>query len=107
MRQNPPYYDNFLELSCSEDDGTINIEGATCRCPAGETQSCVHIHSWLLPSLAEVTQTACTSQVYLRCRPCGKSSKAQLSADLDFDLANSAGYQPYCGDGIAKTWNTE
>ena len=96
MRQNPPYYDNFLKLSRSVDDGTITIQGANCRCPAGETQSCVHIAGLLL-TLAEVTQTACTSQVCLWSRPHGKSSKAQLSADLDFGLASSTGYQPYCG----------
>ena len=94
MRQNPPYYDNFLKLSRSVNDGTIIIQGANCRCSAGETQSCVRIAGLLL-TLAEVTQTACTSQVCLWSRPRGKSSKAQLSADLD--LASSTGYQPYCG----------
>ena len=51
----------------------------------------------LLLTLAKVTQTACTSQVCLWCRPRGKSSKGQLSADVDVDLASSTGYQPYCG----------
>ena len=36
------------------------IDGGNCRCPAGETQSCVHI-SALLFTLAEVTPIACTS----------------------------------------------
>ena len=96
MRQNPPYYDNFLKLSRSVDDGTITIQGANCTCPTGETQSCVH-KAGLLLTLAKVTQTACTSQVCLCCRPRGKSRKGQLSADLNFSQASSTGYQPYCG----------
>ena len=103
MRQNPPYYDNFLKLSRSVDDGPITIQGANCRCSAGETQSCVHINGLLL-ALAEVAQTACTSQVCLWSRPRGKSSKVQLSADLDFGLASSTGYQPYCG-AVLMLWH--
>ena len=96
MRRNPPYYHNFLKLSRSEGNGTIDIEGANCRCPAGETQSCVHIAGLLL-TLAEITQTACTSQVCLWSKPCGKPTEAQLSAELDFGMASTTGYQPYSG----------
>ena len=96
MRQNPPYYENFLKLRVGKD--TTEIDGANCRCPAGETQSCVHIAGLLL-TLAEVTQTACTSQVCVWSRP-AKSSKAQFSTELDFGLASSTGYKPYTGEKL-------
>ena len=60
VQQNLSYCDNFLKLTRSEDDGTIIIEGANCRWPAGETQRCVHVAGLLL-TLTEVTQTACTN----------------------------------------------
>ena len=75
------------------------IKGANCRCPAGETtQSCVHVHvAGLLVTLAEVTQTACTSQVCVWSRPSGKAGTPQLSTELHFGHASSNGYQPYRG----------
>ena len=92
MRQNPSHYENFLKLSRTE-KGTIDKEGAHCRCPARETQSCIHVVGLLL-TLAEVTQTACTSQVCVWSRPSGKAAKAQLSTELDFGHAR---YQTYRG----------
>ena len=72
---------------------TTEIDGANCRCPTGETQSCVHIAGLLL-TLADVTQTACTSQVCIWSR-LAMSSKAQFLTELDFRLASSTGYKPY------------
>lgn len=42
------YYDNFLKLRCFKENDIIDIEEANCRCPAGETQSSVHVAGLLL-----------------------------------------------------------
>ena len=90
MRKNPPFYHLFAVLNHSKVP-----TGGNCSCPAGASQSCVHI-SALLFTLAEVTQTACTS---IRCawsRP-STGSKATFAKELDFGVASMKGYFPYNG----------
>ena len=66
MHTNPPFYKYFVRISNPlQNGGSVvlpgcRIDGGNCGCPAGETQSCVHI-SALLFTLAEVTPIACTS----------------------------------------------
>ena len=48
MKRQPPHYECFIQLAevmaCNEDESTkLEIEGANCHCPAGETQSCLHV----------------------------------------------------------------
>ena len=85
MRKTPPFYPLFVVL----DHRKVPVSG-NCFCAAGASQSCVHIAA--LPfTLAEVTQTACTS---IRCawsRP-STGSKATFAKELDFGLASSEGY---------------
>ena len=57
MRKIPPFYSLFVVLN----DGTP--KSANCKCPAGESQTCVHIAA-LLITLSEITPQACTS---MRC----------------------------------------
>ena len=66
------------------------IDGGNCRCPAGETQSCVHI-SALLFTLAEVTPIACTSLPCAWSRP-SRGGMAMTAVELDFGKASTEGY---------------
>ena len=66
------------------------IDGGNCRCPAGETQSCVHI-SALLSTLAEVTPIACTSLPCAWSRP-SRGGMAMTAVELDFGKASTEGY---------------
>ena len=100
MKRQPPHYECFIQvaevMACNEDESTkLEIEGANCHCPAGETQSCVHIAALLL-TLAEITPKAGTSKPCAWSRPSWQA-KAQTSAALDFGHATSEGYKPYTG----------
>jgi len=55
MCQVPSFYSMFIKL-----DSSSTLIGGNCKCPAGESQSCVHIAA-LLITLSEVTPQACTS----------------------------------------------
>ena len=61
--------------------------GGNFDCPAGETQSCVHI-SALLFTLSEVTSKACTSMACIWSRPTSEG-KAMLATNLE---ATDEGY---------------
>ena len=90
MRKTPPFYPLFVVL----DNQTFPV-GGNCFCAAGASQSCVHIAA-LLFTLAEVTQTACTSIKCAWSRP-ATGSKATFSRELDFGVASQEGYFPYNG----------
>ena len=64
-------------------------------CPGGKSGSCVHVAALLL-TLAEVTQTTCTSL------PCAWSHTwpATANAQLDFGKALIDGYKPYTGGHV-------
>ena len=96
MRTNPPFYKCFVRISNSlQNGGSVvlpgcRIDGGNCRCPAGETQSCVHI-SALLFTLAEVTPIACTSLPCAWSRP-SRRGMAMTAVELDFGKASTEGY---------------
>ena len=91
MRKIPPFYSLFVVLN----DGTP--KSANCKCPAGESQTCVHIAA-LLITLSEITPQACTSMRCAWSRP-SQGGKASPVADLDFGQASTSGYVPYDGPG--------
>ena len=98
MRKNPPYYALFVVIT----DGTPSA--ANCKCPAGESQTCVHVAA-LLIMLSEITPQACTSVRCAWSRP--SQGKASFIADLDFGKASSDGYASYDGpvqpiDGLVE-----
>jgi len=70
-------------------------QSANCKCPAGETQTCVHIAA-LLIALSEITPQACTSMRCAWSRP-SQGGKASLATDLDFEKASMDGYVAYYG----------
>ena len=81
MKRQPPYYNCFVQLKITghPEHDSVHIKGANCQCPAGETQSCVHIAGLLL-TLAEVTPTAGTRKpcAYQRSKlsvPCRGNTK--------------------------------
>ena len=76
--------------------GEYHIEGCNCMCPAGNSQSCVHMAALHL-NLAEITQTACTSLPCARSRPSSIGDKAMLAAELHFGQASIEGYTEYTG----------
>ena len=78
MRKTLPFYPLFVVL----DNQTLPA-GGNCFCAAGASQSCVHIAA-LLFTLAEVTQTACTSIKCAWSRP-ATGSKATFSRELDLE----------------------
>ena len=91
MRQVPSFYLMFIKLdSCS------TLIGGNCQCPAGESQSCVHIAA-LLITLSEVTPQACTSMRCAWSRPTTQGGKACLATTLDFGKSSSKGYFAYDG----------
>ena len=61
----------------------FTVEGATCYCAAGETQSCVHVTA-LLFTLAEVSPAACTSLSCAWSRPSAVGGTVAQSSTLDF-----------------------
>lgn len=91
MRKTPPFYFLFVMV----DILTKVPKGGNCFCAAGASQSCVHIAA-LLFTLAEVTQTACTSVRCAWSRP-SVGSKASFARELDFGMASLEGYLPYNG----------
>ena len=84
MHQHPPFYQCFVVFDSQE------IRSGNCRCPAGETQSCVHLSALLL-TLIEVSQTSCTSlpRAWLRPRSMGTSIAA---TELNFGRVSIEGY---------------
>ena len=90
MRQVPQHYSLFIKLVSS---GTLI--GGNCECPAGESQSCVHIAA-LLITLSEITPQACTSMRCAWSRP-AQGGKACLATTMDFGKSSSDGYFPYDG----------
>ena len=91
MRKVPQFYSLFIKLDSSS--GTLI--GGNCECPAGESQSCVHVAA-LLITLLEVTPQACTSMRCAWSRP-AQGGKACLAATLDFGRSSSSGYFAYDG----------
>ena len=89
MRQVPPFYTLFVILT----DGTPT--SGNCKCPAGESQTCVHIAA-LLIMLSEISPQACTSVRCAWSKP-SQGGKASLVANLDFGKASSEGYTAYNG----------
>jgi len=90
MRKVPPSYDLFVKLN-----STGTPVAGNCRCPAGSTQSCVHVAA-LLIMLSEITPQACTSVRCAWSRP-SQGGKPSFSADLDFGKSSSTGYFAYTG----------
>ena len=90
MRQVPSYYYLFIKFNA-----TGSPLAGNCKCPAGSTQSCVHIAA-LLIMLSEITPQACTSVRCAWSRP-SQGGKPCFSADLDFGKSSSTGYFPYTG----------
>ena len=81
--KNPQFYHCFV-VFVSHD-----IRSANCQCPAGETQSCVHVSALLL-TLARVTQTSCTSlPAWSRPKVMGRYT---IARDLNFGRASVEGY---------------
>ena len=96
MRKNPPFYTVFTTFTTVNNAGDIlSIERGKFMCPAGESQSCVHMAALLL-TLAEVTPTACTSLPCAWSRPSSRGL-AMLSQELDFGRASVDGYFKYTG----------
>ena len=93
MHQVPPFYALFIKLDIS---GTPILPiGGNCKCPAGESQSCVHIAT-LLITLSEVTHQSCTSMQCAWSRP-AQGGKACLATTLDFGKSSVNGYFAYDG----------
>ena len=101
MRMNPPFYKCFVRISNPlQNGGSVVLPGCRiderkCCCPAGETQSCVHI-SALLFSLAEVIPRACTSLPCASSRS-SKRGMALTAVELDFRKASTEGYMTPVG----------
>ena len=93
MRQVPPFYSLFIKLDTSSTN--ILPIGGNCKCPAGESQSCVHIAA-LLITLSEVTPQSCTSMQCAWSRP-AQGGKACLATTLDFGKSSVNGYFAYDG----------
>ena len=85
----------FYSLSIKLDNKSTPI-GGNCKCPAGESQSCVHIAA-LLITLSEVTPQACTSMKCAWSRPATQGGKACLATSLDFEKSPLNGYFAYDG----------
>jgi len=90
MRQTPSCYFLFIKLNA-----TGTPVAGNCKCPAGSTQSCVHIAA-LLITLSEITPQACTSVRCAWSRP-SQGGKPSFSVDLDFGKSSTTGYFPYTG----------
>lgn len=72
MRKDPVFYSLFVVIN----DG--NPTAANCKCPAGETQTCVHVAA-LLITLSEVTPNSCTSMRCAWSRPTHRVENNPLS----------------------------
>ena len=89
MQKDPPFYSLFIKLESGKP-----VAG-NCKCPAGETQTCVHIAA-LLITLSEATPQACTSMRCAWSRP-AQGGKPSLATDLDFGRSSLDGYVAYTG----------
>ena len=89
MRKDPPFYSLLIKLQ----DGTPTA--GNCKCPAGETQSCVHVAA-LLITLTEITPQACTSVRCAWSRPT-QAGQPSFAVDLDFGRSSVDGYVAYTG----------
>ena len=89
MRKDPPFYSLFTKLQ----DG--KPVAGNCKCPAGETQTCVHVAA-LLITLTEITPQACTSVRCAWSRPT-QGGKPSFAVDLDFGNSSVVGYVTYTG----------
>jgi len=92
MQKNPPFYCLFMKL----ESGTPIAEN--CKCPTGETQTCVHIAA-LFITLSDIAPQACTSMRCAWSRP-AQGRKPSLAADLDFGRSSLDGYVTYTGHVI-------
>ena len=93
MRTNPPFYKAFVCLAYDTTGGNISNKEANCMCPAGQSQSCVHVAALLL-DLVEVTQTTCTSVPCAWSRSSTRGQPLQIT-QLNFDKASVERYKPY------------
>ena len=84
MRKNPPFYKCFVIFVPHD------IRSANCQCPAGETQSCVHVSALLL-TLAQVAQASCTSLPCAWSRP-KVMGRSTITRDVNFEWALVEGY---------------
>ena len=91
MQKDPLFYCLFIKLETASGKPVAG----NCKCPAGATQSCVHVAA-LLITLSEVTPQACTSMRRAWLRPT-QSGKPSLATDLDFGKSSSNGYIAYTG----------
>ena len=89
MRKDPSFYCLFTKVL----DGKPVV--ANCKCPAGETQTCVHVAA-LLIALTEITPQACTSMRCAWSRPI-QGGKPSFASDLDFGKLSVAGCITYNG----------
>ena len=89
MRKDPAFYSLFVVVN--NDKPTA----ANCKCPAGETQTCVHVAA-LLITLSEVTPNSCTSMQCAWSRPT-EGGKQSFVTDLDFGQLSLTGYVEYTG----------
>ena len=89
MRKEPAFYSLFVEVK----NGIPTA--ANCKCPAGETQTCVHVAA-LLITLSEVTPNSCTSMRCAWSRPT-QGGKPSFVTDLDFGQSSLTGYVEYTG----------
>ena len=89
MRKDPPFYSLFTKF---ENGAPV---AANCKCPAGETQTCVHVAA-LLITLTEITPQACTSMRCAWSRPT-QGGKPSFAVDLDFGRSSLDGYITYTG----------
>ena len=86
MHKDPPFYCVFTKVL----DG--KPVAANFKCPAGETQTCVHV----AVLLTEITPQACTS---MRCawpRPI-QGGKPSFASELDFRKSSVVCYVTYTG----------
>ena len=68
---------------------------ANCKCPAGETQTYVHVAA-LLITLTEITPQARTSMRCAWSRPT-QGGKPSFASGLDFGKSSVVGYVTYTG----------
>ena len=87
--KDPPFYCLFTKIM----DG--KPVAANCKCPTGETQTCVHVAA-LLITLTEITPQTCTSMRCAWSRPT-QGGKPSFAADLDFGKSSVVGYVTYTG----------
>ena len=99
MRKVPPFYQLtvFINIQGTSTQSPAPIlVGAICSCPAGESQSCVHVAA-LLFTLVEISPTACTSLQCVWSRTACTSGRQTKASSLDFGVASFEGYYQYNG----------